>query len=68
LIERWVTTSEWWRDLEALAPDATASIRHFVLHASGERGVARVQLARDDATMTWRLIGVLGGPPVPIRR
>jgi hypothetical protein len=68
LADRWVTTSEWWRDLEALAPDAPASIQHFVLHASSERGVARVQLARDDATMTWRLIGVLGGPPVPIWR
>src|SRR3954471_23346777 len=57
LIERWVTTGEWWRDLEALAPDAPASIRHFVLHAVSEHDDAGpVELAHDDATMTWRLI------------
>jgi hypothetical protein len=60
LVEQWVTTSEWWRDLEVLAPDAPVSIQHFVLHASSERGAARVQLARDDATTTWRLIGIVG--------
>jgi hypothetical protein len=51
VLERWVTTWAWWRDLEVLAPDASASIEHFVLHAAGEGGAAHVELARDDATM-----------------
>jgi hypothetical protein len=29
LIERWVSTRDWWRDLEALAPDRPESIQHF---------------------------------------
>jgi hypothetical protein len=60
LIERWVTTGEWWRDLEVLAPGAPASVQHFVLHASSEHDTGQVELAHDDATMTWRLIGILG--------
>ncbi|HEU5156076.1 MAG TPA: DUF6504 family protein [Streptosporangiaceae bacterium] len=59
VVEQWVTSEEWWRDLEALAPGAPASVRHFVLHATSEQGTGRVELARDDATMIWRLIGVL---------
>jgi hypothetical protein len=58
LIERWVTTEEWWRDLEVLAPGAPASVQHFVLHASNEHDAAH-EIAHDDATMTWRLIGIL---------
>lgn len=67
LIEQWVTTSEWWRDLEVLAPGAPVSIQHFVLHASSEHGVARVQLACDDATATWRLIGLLSASASSLR-
>ncbi|HZB33042.1 MAG TPA: DUF6504 family protein [Streptosporangiaceae bacterium] len=60
LIERWVTDEDWWRDLEVLAPDAPASVHHFVLHAASEHAAGQVELAHDDATMTWRLIGVIG--------
>ena len=55
-----MTTGDWWRDLEVLAPDAPESIQHFVLHASSEHDAGQVELAFDDATMTWRLIGILG--------
>jgi hypothetical protein len=58
LVERWVTTREWWQDVEVLAQGAPASIQHFVLHASSEQGAGTVELARDDATLIWRLIGV----------
>jgi uncharacterized protein DUF6504 len=68
VIERWVTTAAWWRGLESLAPDAPSSIQHFVLHASSAHGVEQLQLAHDDATMTWRLIGVLGSPRDPSPR
>jgi hypothetical protein len=67
LIARWVTTFEWWRDLEAPAPGAPVSIQHFVLHAASECGAARVQLAHDDATMVWRLIGMVGSPVPGLR-
>ncbi|HEX6468377.1 MAG TPA: DUF6504 family protein [Streptosporangiaceae bacterium] len=60
VVERWVTTWAWWRDLEVLAPDAPMSIEHFVLHAVGGGRAGQVQLARDDATMAWRLIGIVG--------
>lgn len=59
LIERWVTNDDWWRDLEVVAPGAPVSIQHFALHASSDHAATRVELARDDATMTWRFIGVL---------
>lgn len=59
LTDQWITIREWWRDLEVLAYDAPASIQHFILHASSAYGNGQVELARDDATMTWRLIGVL---------
>jgi hypothetical protein len=58
-IDNWITTREWWRELEVLAPDAPASIQHYVLYASSDHGDGQVELARDDATMAWRLIGVM---------
>jgi hypothetical protein len=63
MIEHWVSTREWWRDLEVLAMDGPGSIRHFILHATSDRGDGPVELARDDATMIWRLIGVLDLAP-----
>jgi hypothetical protein len=62
LIKRWVTTGGVVARPRSPGARAPASIQHFVLHASSEHDTGQMELAHDDATMTWRLIGILGEP------
>lgn len=44
-LDCWVETTDWWRDLEAVAGDGFGHIEHWLMQASCAHGSVQVELA-----------------------
>jgi hypothetical protein len=59
-LEYWVEATAWWRDLEAPATDGPGQVEHWMLEATSDHASGQVELAYDQATSQWRLVGIVG--------
>ncbi|KAB2350337.1 DUF6504 family protein [Actinomadura rudentiformis] len=59
VLDYWVTTRDWWREEVSLADGGSQPIRHWLVEASSAAGSGQAELALDEASMTWRLIGLV---------
>lgn len=55
-LDYWVQTTDWWRYLEACP---FGQIEYWLMQASSDQGSGQVELARDQATTQWRLVGIV---------
>lgn len=55
----WITTEEWWREEEVVVLDRSPQIQHWIIDAISSEASGRAELALDEASMIWRLVGIL---------